>query len=680
MSPRAVILGLLGAVVICGITYFNDAVMHNRGMIGNFMPTGVYGLLILFVLTLNPLMFKIWKRLSFSGAELAVILTIVLAACSVPSGGLMRTFTISLVMPYHSQRSRPAWQEQKVIEKVPRYMLADVTKENDTEVVSGFVQGKGSGDKHIKLSQVPWYAWTRTISFWMPAIVLFWIAMIGMALVVHKQWADHEQLPYPIAAFTNSLLPNASQAISDVLRNRLFWYGMIPVLLIGVNNYAFSYFPKLMQIPLGISLASLRPLFPVLARAEVPSIWAPSIVFTALAFAYFLPSEVSLSLGIAPYVQALLIGTLVGYGISIDNGSDIAFVHGNISSTAGMVMGAYIGILLMLLYTGRHYYLGVLISAFRIRKAEGVEVTSVAGARAFILAMAALTVYLSTIGQMDWQLTILFLGLLTAIFVVMSRVVAETGLFFVTQHYFLPVALFMGFLGAKAFGPMALIMTFMFTLMLAPDTREALMPFVSNSLKLLDMRKVPIRKIAPIILIALLIGVAVAIPVTLYFQYDRGSDTMGGWETWWVPVIPFQEMSNITQRLAPDNAATQALDIHGWARFANLSPSPTMVATFAAGLVLVLLFSVARLRWTKWPLHPVLFLVWFTGPGSTLASSFMLGWLVKVLITKYGGGSVYRTIKPVMIGLIAGEMTSGVISMIIGATYYFVTGEMPKGR
>ena len=154
---------------------------------------------------------------------------------------------------------------------------------------------------------------------------------------------------------------------------------------------------------------------------------------------------------------------------------------------------------------------------------------------------------------------------------------------------------------------------------------------------------------------------------------------MGGWEVWWVPIIPFQEMTNIQQRLAPDGGLAQAEALHGWARFANLSPSPTMMATVAAGFVLVLLFSVARLRWTKWPLHPVLFLVWFTEPGMALAASFLLGWFVKVLVTKYGGGTIYRTLKPVMIGLIAGEMTAGVISMIAGAIYYFVTGEMPKG-
>jgi hypothetical protein len=516
--------------------------------------------------------------------------------------------------------------------------------------------------------------------------------MIGLALVVHRQWADHEQLPYPIATFTNSLLPNASQAISDVLRNRLFWFGMIPVLLIGVNNYAFSYYQKLIQIPLGVSLESLKKLFPVMARAEVPTIWAPGIVFTAFAFAYFLPSEVSLSLGIAPYVQATLIGVLVGYGISIDNGSDIAYVHGKVSPTGSMVMGAYIGILLMLLYTGRHYYIGVLKSAFKIRGraraggadiaagAGGVEATSVNGARIFILSMVVLTVYLSTIGRMDWQLTVLLLGMLTAMFVVMSRIVAETGLFFVTQHYFLPVAMFMGFLGPKAFGPMPLILTFMFTLAFAPDTREALMPFLTNSFKLLDMRKVSTGKVVPAILIALLLGLAVALPVTLYFQYDQGVDKMGGWETWWVPLIPFQEMTNLQQRLAPDGGLAQAEALHGWARFAHLSPSPKMVATFAVGLALVLLFSFARLRWTKWPLHPVLFLVWFTRPGMALASSFLLGWLVKVLVTKYGGGSVYRTLKPVMIGLIAGEMAAGVVTMIIGAAYYFVTGQMPKGR
>ena len=41
MTVRAVILGLLGAAFICGVTYINDAVMQQTFFIGNSMPNGL---------------------------------------------------------------------------------------------------------------------------------------------------------------------------------------------------------------------------------------------------------------------------------------------------------------------------------------------------------------------------------------------------------------------------------------------------------------------------------------------------------------------------------------------------------------------------------------------------------------------------------------------------------------
>ena len=38
------------------------------------------------------------------------------------------------------------------------------------------------GNRHIAFSAVPWRAWRRPIMFWVPAILLFWTAIIGLAL------------------------------------------------------------------------------------------------------------------------------------------------------------------------------------------------------------------------------------------------------------------------------------------------------------------------------------------------------------------------------------------------------------------------------------------------------------------------------------------------------------------
>jgi hypothetical protein len=70
-------------------------------------------------------------------------------------------------------------------------------------------------------------------------------------------------------------------------------------------------------------------------------------------------------------------------------------------------------------------------------------------------------------------------------------------------------------------------------------------------------------------------------------------------------------------------------------------------------------------------------LVWSTFGGRRYASSFLVGFLVKWAVVKYGGDKAYRRIMPMMIGLIAGDMLFSISTSIIGGIYYAFTGSAP---
>jgi hypothetical protein len=95
------------------------------------------------------------------------------------------------------------------------------------------------------------------------------------------------------------------------------------------------------------------------------------------------------------------------------------------------------------------------------------------------------------------------------------------------------------------------------------------------------------------------------------------------------------------------------------------------------GVVLVAVFSILRLRFTWWPLHPVMFLVWGTYPMMRFSHSFLLGWAIKVAVTRLGGGRKYRELMPFMIGAIAGDLLGGLVFMILGGAYYGTEGVIP---
>jgi len=92
----------------------------------------------------------------------------------------------------------------------------------------------------------------------------------------------------------------------------------------------------------------------------------------------------------------------------------------------------------------------------------------------------------------------------------------------------------------------------------------------------------------------------------------------------------------------------------------------------AIGLGLALAAGALRLRFSWWPIHPVLFLVWGTFPAGCLAASFLLGWLIKSVICRLGGGKAFEANKPLFVGLIAGEFLAGIFWMGFGLLYYVV--------
>ena len=720
-------LGLIGAVAIGSLTYFNDAIMKQTALVGHQLPTSVFGGLILFLLVFNPLVFALRRKPALTGSELAVILVITLAACAVPGRGMMQTFTSTLVMPYHLQHSYTGMDG--TVDVTPERMLVDldfvhitympdqadpqtiingkVLESTDTHlvvrdsqglvhdilrddviridqdpganvVVNGFVQGIAPGPgRHIALGDVPWYAWSRTLWFWLPLLLTLWVMLIGCALVVHRQWSEHEQLPYPIATFANALLPDGQGVWPAIFKRNLFWVGAIIVFLLHANNYAATWFPDAMvAAPRRFNLEFLTHLSDMLAAPyyggidAVQGVFHPPIYFTAIAFAFLIASDVSLAVAIGPYLFALVIAFFYARGTPISIGGHLTPKVGHL-----MTFGGYVGMFAVIAYTGRQYFKQLAAGAVGARLIAPAQRAAVWAARVAVLAGALMVIQLVAIG-LDWFLATLFAVGLVVLFVVMARILAETGIFFL-MPWWGPGIVMIGLLGATAVGPQTQIILLLITVvMIYPQATESIILFMTNALKLLDVRQIPYGRATLWCVGALLIAVVIALPLTLYFQYDRGVNSDDA-QTWRVPRHAYLPVMRSQLRLASQGQLETANRVSGLQRLVHVTVRPDLWAAMGVGLVLVLACSAARLRWPGWPVHPVMFLIWTTAPGRWFCASFMVGWLIKRLVVRFGGTRAYQLCKPLMFGVIAGEMLAGVLTMLIGAAYYLITGQPP---
>ena len=793
MTIRAVVIGLIMAVVIGAVGFFNDLVMHQTFLFGSYMPIFIYGLAILFVVTLNPLLARISNGASLSGGELALIIAMMLPASYVSGRTFNHHFTPCLMTPRHYAITNPGWQKRDLIRRAPSIMLAGVQPEvveedvleprelctlmarppeeagsvaekqvltalgpgprerlrsalggddddcrsavarainsilpteglfaasqfkgvvlpkeaehimktgvmNDEEqrrinrylvdvvyakrvkslidkedfVRSSFMQGMGVGTESISWSDVPWYAWTRTLTrFWIPLVIVFGLMFIGLALIAHRQFSDHEHLPYPIVTFAKSLLPEEGNIISSVLRSRLFWVAAGLVALLHVNNYAQKYYPDyLVWFPTWFDFRSLGELVPVLRRGGDHGILHFNIYFTCIGFAYFIASDVALSVALAPLAYSLVAGTLAGYGVSLHTAGRNA-----VSPDGFIKMGAFFGMFLIIVYSGRFHYLSVFKRCFGLRAQNEVRDSEIWGARVFLASGLIAVLLLWWVGvSLLWS--VLFWAGVVMVYVATSRVVAETGSFLLQPHVY-PAVMIWGFVGARVLGPTQLMILMMVGAIFNIGTHVQVMPMTMHSLKLVE--KKPLRT-ASLGATALIVALLVCIPVTLYFQYDIGSGAASDGWTRWVPRYPYDPIVSVEDKLEAQGMLEEAGNYSGLDWIRAINPNWPAVAAFTIALVLVLGTEFVRLRWAGWPLHPVLFLFAGWWHSRMLAVSFLIGWLVKVIVNKYGGAPTYRKLKPLMMGLIAGDMLGGIIITIIGTIYYFWVGAPPKGH
>jgi hypothetical protein len=795
MTIRAVILGLLGAVFLCSVTFFNDMVMRGTFLVGNFLPITVFGSLALFVILLNPLLRLFGKRAPLTARELAVIVTLVLFSCYVPGRGLMHQFTTFLMLPHHYARTTPGWQGEPakidpeqvldwdqftallaagqnapetdataivwchlpessrqilqsgaaldherqltllkdlngaiesgalgreatkykgslsdwgehlrentvtaetapklaralidiatqpaldprksgVLAHAPPRMLADPSVD-ETKALDGFVNGLATGDETLAPGDIPWAAWTRTLRFWVPIVLAVCLAVVGLSLVIHRQWATHERLPYPTVEFARALLPSEGSAWSPIFRNRLFWLGAGMVFLIHMNNYSCVWWPEIMvPIRLRFSFTPLLQIFPIFNRSGVGigPMFTPTIYFTVIGFAYLLSTDISLSLGIAPYVYAVFAGFLASFAISV-NGPMLQPYLGSF-----FYAGGFCGMFAVLLYTGRHYYRSAFYRSLGISRGDKVERHAIWGLRLFMVGITAFVVLLASVG-LKWQFGLMYAAIMTILMVVISRLLAEAGVFYL-HSYFFPCTVLWGFLGARALGPNQMLIMSMLSSVLLIDPREAFMPFVVSGLQLTDQSKGKVGRTAGFGYAALALGLAAAIFATLYLQYQHGAIKAGdGWTTSSVPRFAFNATTSVRNTLEAQGLL-QVVDQRSFLqRMREVLPMTPCVLAFLGTFCLVVIFTVCRHRFAWWPIHPLLFLVLATWQSRVLAFSFLLGWAIKRSVAKYGGAKIYQQFKPFMIGIVAGEMLAGLVPMLIGAAYYAIQGEPPK--
>ncbi|MBT4816536.1 MAG: hypothetical protein HON70_12585, partial [Lentisphaerae bacterium] len=427
------------------------------------------------------------------------------------------------------------------------------------------------------------------------------------------------------------------------------------------NNFLVRFWPDLLiRVPLHLDFSPLSTLFPVLIEGGGAPLLRGRIAFMLIGLAYFLPSDVSLSMTVFPYLYCVLVGLLAHWGIAFYGGMDWACTLNGFAFAGG-----HFGILLVVAYIGRHYYGNVLQASFTGKSRDKVEPHAVLGMRLFLACSLLFVIQLAIVG-LDWQLGVIYLILVFSVHIATARMVAETAVYHINTHVY-PAAVLWMFFGEQALGPQTLLIIFIVSSIIISGPGWAPMPFLVQGMKLADTANIKVIRALKWSMVAMILALLISIPVTIYLEYNCGAPSRG----WPVAVtqFPFDRALSITRRLEAQGVLEQASSVKGWGRLMHISPHKPQVITFLVAMVVTLIVAAGRLRFAWWPLHPVVFL--FLGSYTAYPLSFFLGWMIKTGVTRYGTADTYQKLKPLMIGVIAGPLFFSFLRMIGGSVHYF---------
>jgi hypothetical protein len=655
VNLRSVSIGLVGVMFICLLAPYNDFVLRNTFLVGSHLPASLLIFFLLIVLLINAPLRRWLPRYALGGHELAVALGMALVGSALPSVGLMRYLPGHLVAPFahaaetftHAELLReldlPDWMW-------PSFASADPVERGNEPVVTDFY-GRAYLESPTFRNQVAAVPWSRWI---MPAVAwgIFFAALFGaavcMSAIFRRQWVDNERLAFPLATVYLSLIepPEKGRTLNRLLRSPVFWIACAAVFAMHGMNALSLYFPRnVPMIPLQYDLSGIFTEEPWLYTQW--SFKRSTVFFTIIGIMFFVQARVAFSLWFFYLLMEVARMVMGMRKVDVNWGG----------VEQDQMFGALLVLGVMILWISRQHLSAVAGQMFR-RPREGEprgRYLPYAAAGWGLLGCLGIMAGWLVIAGASLSGAVVIVGLILLVYLVLTRIVAETGLLYVL----LPVQLnrawiYAGDLSGGSIGTTLRSYFFgqYFFGMLLHDTREASPVFVTHAMRVADEEAYAgvsdWRRALPFVLmvmLALMLAFAVGGASTLFIHYNYAATLDQTQETpigeWGSYRMPRQIGLEGTQQFVPPR--TGPIEPHN------------RVGHMVSGAGITGFLSVMNLRFAAWPLHPVGFLLANTWGIRQIWFSILLGWLAKSLIIRYGGAGLFGACRPFFLGLIFGE-------------------------
>jgi len=629
---RAVAAGGVLASTLCVMCPASLMVVHGSYLACDFTLAGAHFLFLVFVLVVNSALSIVRRKWAFSAGELLTVYVMLAIGSNVTTMGL-----VAYLLPTPAGLQYYASSENRWLELVCPYVPAWLMPA-DEATIRHFFEGLPTG------ASIPWSQWISPLVWW--GVLLFGLygAMLGLTAIFRRQWIERERLLFPLAQLPLGMIEKERRNIlGSFFRSRAMWIGFaIPFLIYGWNCLGIVLSETAGQSLPAISLSRSVYFARRICRFRL------LVSFPVLGFTYLINLPLSFSIWFFSLLQQLERAVFGVVGFQIKTGGFSPY------STAGPILasqgiGAMLAFVLMSVWVARSQLWSILRHAVTNEKGPGDdEPLSARAALGLTLGgMVLLGAWMVRTG-LSWTYAPLFVLVVMAIFVGITRIVIESGVPMTRAPMIAPVFLINVF-GSEVFGP-AGVASLGMTCIWAGDVRTFVMCTGAHTWKLSDSLRVRSRPLLWVMALAIPLCVLVSCWATLKFGYTLGGRNANRWFFVSGPQYPWRYVSRLLRQ--------------------PTDPSWDRMLFMGIGAAAMWIVTVLHHRFSWWPIHPIGLPIAQAGPTEWYWFSIFLGWLFKRVIVWIGGIHLYQRARPMFLGMVLGNFASGgfwfVVSLLTG--------------
>jgi hypothetical protein len=617
LTWRAFIIGILATVINVYWTTVVEVRWYTLDTTS--LPLFITPIFILFcIVVLNAAFGRLAKR-ALSSSELICIYVMLVVSSSLSGHDMLQNLfgAIAHAVWYESPSNR--WADL-FLNEYPKWLTI-----TDKEVLRGFYLGD---DSPYKLSVL--LTWAKALSWWTLLIAFLLCVMFGFNALLRRQWTEHERLAFPIIQLPIAMVhPTIARTFWF---NRMMWLGFSIAAFIDIVNGLHELYPSFPYFTY-IKLYNWHDLITNRPWSAIRPLRTSMYPF-AIGLCYLLPLDLSLSCWVFFLVRFAeqLFGAVFGW----DQVKGYPFFN-------QQAAGSWIAIGLCVLLSLRHSLKTALKKAIR-REDDPEECMPYSLALSLVLIGVAGIYWFSFRMGMGWLSTTTFYAIYFTYALAITRVRAELGApheIYFAQPRFVIADMF----GTSRFSVRELTAINMLH-WFNRGYRCHPMPNQMEALKMAQIMGIPQRTMMKHLAISFPIALLITYWANLHVCYREGAVTRCiGFKNW-----------------------------VGWESFNVLSSwliSPQQrqwrnIYWMIGGFVIVLVLRWMRLSFSGFQLHHAGYALAISFAMDYFWFAFLISWMAKYFILRFGGIQAHRKAIPFFLGLILGDYTLGSFWAIYG--------------